>query len=218
MKNIIFTFMVAYCFTIFFAACSNDELLPDFIYEMTVSSETINVVSEGATETIEVNSNFDWTVESNAEWCKPTIKGGSAGSSSLQIKVEKNEKIEERLAEVTVKAGSVERKIKVVQLNPDGFEIVDMPTSITVDGLENVIQLKANTNLKLEVTSVDGWAVMLEDEVVSGNPPRQVPLRIMFKDNVTGSPRTSTVSINGERQLCLLRESMRWRAIFCAGR
>ena len=28
MKNIIFTFMVAYCFTIFFAACSNDELLP----------------------------------------------------------------------------------------------------------------------------------------------------------------------------------------------
>lgn len=80
MKNIIFTFMVAYCFTIFFAACSNDELLPDFIYEMTVSSETINVVSEGATETIEVNSNFNWTVESNAEWCKPTIKGGSLGS------------------------------------------------------------------------------------------------------------------------------------------
>ena len=30
-------------------------------------------------------------------------------------------KIEERLAEVTVKAGSVERKIEVVQLNPDGF-------------------------------------------------------------------------------------------------
>ena len=101
MKNIIFTFMVAYCFTIFFAACSNDELLPDFIYEMTVSSETINVVSEGATETIEVNSNFNWTVESNAEWCKPTIKGGSAGSSSFQIIVEKNEKIEERLAEVS---------------------------------------------------------------------------------------------------------------------
>ena len=198
MKNIIFTFMVAYCFTIFFAACSNDELLPDFIYEMTVSSETINVVSEGATETIEVNSNFNWTVESNAEWCKPTIKGGSAGSSSFQIIVEKNEKIEERLAEVTVKAGSVERKIEVVQLNPDGFEIVDMPTSITVDGLENVIQLKAKTNLKLEVTSADGWAVMLEDEVASGNPPRQIPLRIMFKDNVTGSPRTSTVSINGK--------------------
>lgn len=190
--------MVAYCFTIFFAACSNDELLPDFIYEMTVSSETINVVSEGATETIEVNSNFNWTVESNAEWCKPTIKGGSAGSSSFQIIVEKNEKIEERLAEVTVKAGSVERKIEVVQLNPDGFEIVDMPTSITVDGLENVIQLKAKTNLKLEVTSADGWAVMLEDEVASGNPPRQIPLRIMFKDNVTGSPRTSTVSINGK--------------------
>ena len=79
-------------FHYFFAACSNDELLPDFIYEMTVSSETINVVSEGATETIEVNSNFNWTVESNAEWCKPTIKGGSAGSSSFQIIVEKNEK------------------------------------------------------------------------------------------------------------------------------
>ena len=78
------------------------------------------------------------------------------------------------------------------------FEIVDMPTSITVDGLENVIQLKAKTNLKLEVTSADGWAVMLEDEVASGNPPRQIPLRIMFKDNVTGSPRTSTVSINGK--------------------
>mgnify|MGYP000237793526 CR=1 FL=1 len=28
MKNIIFTFMVAYCFTIFLLLCSNDELLP----------------------------------------------------------------------------------------------------------------------------------------------------------------------------------------------
>lgn len=101
------------------------------------------------------------------------------------------------MAELTVKAGTVERKIKIVQLNPDGFEIVDLPTTVTVDGLENILRLNAKTNLKLEVMSEGGWASMLEDEVVSGNPPRQIPLRILFEDNVTDAQRTTTVTING---------------------
>lgn len=87
-----FYVMVACCFSIFFAACSEDELLPDFIYKMTVSSETMNVVSEGATESIEVNSNFTWTVESNADWCKPSVKGVRQGSLLFRLKSEKMRK------------------------------------------------------------------------------------------------------------------------------
>ena len=53
-------------YLLFFASCSKDELFPDFIYEMTVSTEAINVVPEGTDETVKVKSNSAWTAESNA--------------------------------------------------------------------------------------------------------------------------------------------------------
>lgn len=59
-----------------FVSCSKDELFPDFIYEMTVSKEAINVVPEGTDETVEVKSNYAWTAESNATWCKLSLESG----------------------------------------------------------------------------------------------------------------------------------------------
>ena len=114
------------------------------------------MIPEGADEEIEVQSNYDWTAKSNADWCKLSVQSGSEGKSSFVIKVEKNERIEERVAEVTVTAGSVVRTIKVVQLNPDGFEIIDLPDAVTVDGLESVLELQVKTNLQLEAISPDG--------------------------------------------------------------
>ena len=135
-----------------FVSCSKDELFPDFIYEMTVSKEAINVVPEGTDETVEVKSNYAWTAESNATWCKLSLESGPEGTSSFHIKVEKNHNIEERVAEVTVTAGTVVRKIRVVQLNPDGFEFVDLPTEVIVDGLESILELQVKTNMRLEAT------------------------------------------------------------------
>ena len=190
-------FLVGLCLLLF-TACSKDELLPDFIYEMTLSKEALNVVPEGLDETIEVSSNYEWSAESNASWCKLSNASGDKGKSSLQVKVDKNVKIEERVAEITVTAGSVKRKIKVVQMNPDGFEIVDLPESVTVDGLENVMELQVKTNLLLEATSTDGWVVSLNSDIIAGNPPQTATFRVMFKDNTTSGPRSTVVKINGK--------------------
>lgn len=197
MKKHQLTFLIGFCLLLF-ASCRKDELLPDFIYEMTVSKETLNVIPEGADEEIEVQSNYDWTAKSNADWCKLSVQSGSEGKSSFVIKVEKNERIEERVAEVTVTAGSVVRTIKVVQLNPDGFEIIDLPDAVTVDGLESVLELQVKTNLQLEAISPDGWAILLNNNIVSGNPPKVTVIRIMLKDNTTGAPRSTIVKINGK--------------------
>lgn len=151
------------------------------------------MIPEGADEEIEVQSNYDWTAKSNADWCKLSVQSGSEGKSSFVIKVEKNERIEERVAEVTVTAGSVVRTIKVVQLNPDGFEIIDLPDAVTVDGLESVLELQVKTNLQLEAISPDGWAILLNNNIVSGNPPKVTVIRIMLKDNTTGAPRSTIV-------------------------
>lgn len=197
MKKHQLTFLIGFCLLLF-ASCRKDELLPDFIYEMTVSKETLNVIPEGADEEIEVQSNYDWTAKSNADWCKLSVQSGSEGKSSFVIKVEKNERIEERVAEVTVTAGSVVRTIKVVQLNPDGFEIIDLPDAVTVDGLESVLELQVKTNLQLEAISPDGWAILLNNNIVSGNPPKVTVIRIMLKDNTTSAPRSTIVKINGK--------------------
>ncbi|WP_259321974.1 hypothetical protein [Bacteroides stercorirosoris] len=45
MKKHQLTFLIGFCLLLF-ASCRKDELLPDFIYEMTVSKETLNVIPE----------------------------------------------------------------------------------------------------------------------------------------------------------------------------
>lgn len=192
-----FFMLVGMC-SFLLTSCDDNELLPDFIYEMTLSQEVINVVPEGADEVIEVNSNYTWSAESNATWCRLSNGNGTKGTSSFSISVDRNYNIEERTAEVTVTAGSVVRKIKVVQMNPNGFEIVDLPLEVAVDGLESVIELQVKTNMLLTVSSEDNWIVPLDNDIIAGNPPKVASVRIMVNDNVTDSPRSTVVKINGD--------------------
>lgn len=193
MKKII-TFLTL---SVMLIGCKTDTLLPDFIYEMTLSQEALNIEAAGSSHEIELKSNYMWTAVSDQSWCSLQNASGEKGTYKITLTAEKNVKIEERTAYVTVTAGSVIRKIKVVQMNPNGFEIEELQANVTVPGLENVIVLQVRTNMLLEATSADDWIVSLTNDVVAGNPPKPATFRILVKDNTTASERTTSVNVNG---------------------
>ncbi len=175
-----------------------DELRPDFIYEMTLSQEAVNFTPEGGTAELTLKSNYQWTAESDVSWCSISPTSGNSGSATLAMISEKNTKIEERVATITVTAGAVVRKIKVVQLNPNGFEIIDYQSPVTVPGLENVVAISVRTNMVVTASSPSDWIVSLQNDLIPGNPPKAGLVRILVKDNTSVSNREAVITINGE--------------------
>jgi uncharacterized protein (TIGR02145 family) len=173
------------------------ELNPDFIYVMTLSQEAVNFAPAGGTAKITLSSNYQWTTEIDQSWLTLSKAEGTAGNAEITLTATQNTKIEERVANVTVTAGAVVRTIKVVQLNPDGFEIVGFQPVVNTDGLENVVELVVKTNMKLAATSAADWIVDLQNSIVSGNPPKEAKVRILVKDNTSGANREANVTING---------------------
>ena len=194
MKKILISMLLC----ILIVSCKKvNELNPDFIYVMTLSQESVNFVPAGGTTKVTLTSNYMWSAVVDTTWCSLSSTSGDQGTTELTLTAVKNTVIEERVATVTVTAGAVIRKIKVVQLNPDGFEINNFQPVVNADGLENIIELTVKTNMKLVVTSLADWIVPLESNIITGNPPKESKVRIMVKDNTLPQNRETTVSING---------------------
>lgn len=85
--------------------------------KLSASPETFNFKAEGGEGTINVSSSREWSVfASNSEpWITVTPGSGASGSASVKVSVQANSTYEPREGEVTVKAGSERKYIKITQ-------------------------------------------------------------------------------------------------------
>lgn len=86
--------------------------------ELSVSSNTLTIASEGETVQVDVISNRDWTVSASESW----ITLGSAegtGSVSLSISIAPFTEAAARSGQITIVAGSLQQVIAVVQSAPE---------------------------------------------------------------------------------------------------
>ena len=136
---------------------------PDYETEFNVLTLTIPSESQaavvfplsGGEHEIEVETNValdNWTVSSNAEWCKLQKQEGKVTVSAYQ-----NEGYKQRIAEVTIAYGHQSYSISVKQF---GLEpVIDIP-GLTDDGMKAVdakatsLSIQVNTNLNLDVITV----------------------------------------------------------------
>lgn len=85
--------------------------------ELSVSSNTLTIASEGETVQVDVISNQDWTVSASESW----ITLGSAegtGSVSLSVSIAPFTEAAARSGQITIVAGSLQQVIAVVQSAP----------------------------------------------------------------------------------------------------
>ena len=136
---------------------------PDYETEFNVLTLTIPSESQaavvfplsGGEHEIEVETNValdNWTVSSNAEWCKLQKQEGK-----VTVSADQNEGYKQRIAEVTIAYGHQSYSISVKQF---GLEpVIDIP-ELTDDGMKAVdakatsLSIQVNTNLNLDVITV----------------------------------------------------------------
>ena len=135
---------------------------PDYETEFNVLTLTIPSESQaavvfplsGGEHEIEVETNValdNWTVSSNAEWCKLQKQEGK-----VTVSADQNEGYKQRIAEVTIAYGHQSYSISVKQF---GLEpVIDIP-GLTDDGMKAVDAkatslIQVNTNLNLDVITV----------------------------------------------------------------
>lgn len=136
---------------------------PDYETEFNVLTLTIPSESQaavvfplsGGEHEIEVKTNValdNWTVSSNAEWCKLQKQEGK-----VTVSADQNEGYKQRIAEVTIAYGHQSYSISVKQF---GLEpVIDIP-GLTDDGMKAVdakatsLSIEVNTNLNLDVITV----------------------------------------------------------------
>lgn len=109
MKKIMFMFSILLAVV----ACSKDEVVTK--PKIDVSTPSIEVYSDAATNEVTVTSNQKWTVSSSAaEWCIVTPASG-ANNGIIKVEVKANESIIEREASITIKGGELEKVVTVKQ-------------------------------------------------------------------------------------------------------
>ena len=136
---------------------------PDYETEFNVLTLTIPSESQaavvfplsGGEHEIEVETNValdNWTVSSNAEWCKLQKQEGK-----VTVSADQNEGYKQRIAKVTIAYGHQSYSISVKQF---GLEpVIDIP-GLTDDGMKAVdakatsLSIQVNTNLNLDVITV----------------------------------------------------------------
>ena len=136
---------------------------PDYETEFNVLTLTIPSESQaavvfplsGGEHEIEVETNValdNWTVSSNAEWCKLQKQEGK-----VTVSADQNEGYKQRIAEVTIAYGHQSYSISVKQF---GLEpVIDIP-GLTDDGMKAMdakatsLSIQVNTNLNLDVITV----------------------------------------------------------------
>ena len=136
---------------------------PDYETEFNVLTLTIPSESQaavvfplsGGEHELEVETNValdNWTVSSNAEWCKLQKQEGK-----VTVSADQNEGYKQRIAEVTIAYGHQSYSISVKQF---GLEpVIDIP-GLTDDGMKAVdakatsLSIQVNTNLNLDVITV----------------------------------------------------------------
>ena len=181
---------------------------PDYETEFNVLTLTIPSESQaavvfplsGGEHEIEVETNValdNWTVSSNAEWCKLQKQEGK-----VTVSADQNEGYKQRIAEVTIAYGHQSYSISVKQF---GLEpVIDIP-GLTDDGMKAVdakatsLSIQVNTNLNLDVITVPdtcNWVRFNEPkELKAKKGPKAVKAEDIVKKNLVFSLDQNTDTI-----------------------
>ncbi len=99
-----------------FVACSssNDDQ-PATDAEIAITPSELNFSYDAESQTVTVESNADWSVYADQDWCKTSQSGGLTGSTTLTVSVTANYTEEERVANLIFRSGRYTQEIKVTQ-------------------------------------------------------------------------------------------------------
>lgn len=153
----------------------------------------IELLSEGQTETITINSNCNWSITKDADWLTVSPMTG-ANTQSVTVSASKNSSGQDRTAILTISGGSAPtRRVTVTQKK----EVIQLVLSVDKTSLEYE---KDGGSQNLVITSNTRWDIScpswctLSTKSGSGN----ATITVSVGKNEKAEQRSDQIIINGD--------------------
>ena len=154
-----------------------------------VSPATCEVSSDGGTVQLNIDANYPWTAETDADWIRIVTKSGAAEETVLSFVVSGNELPDGREAIVTVTCESVMQTVKVVQrLKPMVIPVEGREISFGCEAQVAEIEVNTNVDFQVEVISSESWL-----KVLSTKGLKTTKVTFSLDENDTFSLREATL-------------------------
>jgi endoglucanase len=129
----------------------------DVVAELSVSSAEVLFNSDGGTNEVNISCNTNWRVSNTSPWCSVSTSAGNNNSKFI-LTVQPNSGTSERMASISVTAGTMTKVIKVRQFG----KTVNDSTAPDQTGMSNLSSVELAKNMKI------GWNVGNSLEAIGG--------------------------------------------------
>ena len=133
---------------------------PETMLEL--AQKDFNVTHKGDNLKISFKTDASWTVSSDQDWCVLSDTEGDEGENEITVTVNCNETDEDRIAKVTIKAGSATSTITIVQ-GKNLYINTDSET-YKVSFIGGIIEVEVKHNVEYEILIDASWITKTDSE------------------------------------------------------
>lgn len=126
------------------------------------SNPELIFTSKGGDLAVSFTSAADWTASVDQSWCSINPVRGEAGDCTVILNAGENFTYGERSLVFTVRSGSLEQKLTVVQVQNDAIVVADEEYRVMAAGGTLEFAVNANVDFEVAVPSDCGW-IQYED-------------------------------------------------------
>lgn len=191
-----FYILFAFVLAMAFQSCDEDSEISNKPTLYIVTEDVRALTTYGGTIPIEFLCNLDWEISTENSWITlSNVKGNL--SSTVEATIAKNEEGTDRIGVITIKAGELEKELKIEQkyrsTSPSELEIKSQ-TSMRVpyEGGEKVVDFSCNVNWEIS-TDVD-WIILPEQ--TTGR--EDATFKIVISKNEGEENREGIITITAE--------------------
>ena len=156
--------------------------------EIAIDTQTFQAETAGGSFQFSFSTNADWMIASDQSWCTLSAATGEEGSHTLTVTVEPNKDLEDRTAQITIKAGTAQETVTVTQERKYQLK-VDYPDT-PVDYVGATIEVKVQCNTDFEVSIGATWLRQVKSSSRSMN---EQTLRFEVDANETETGREAEI-------------------------
>lgn len=156
---------------------------------LSVSTNIFSVNADRNTYNFSITSNLDWTITSDQSWCTPSIAAGS-NNQTVSFVVSENTSTQERMAMISVKAGTLLQQITVTQTGTNQTLAVSKNSFLFGSEIgQGEFTISSNTNWN--ISSDKSWCSVA---TTSGSNNKTVSFSIT--ENTSTQRRIAIITIN----------------------
>ncbi len=170
--------------------CSNSDSVSDDP-ELTISTETLTVLSSGDTETIHIKTNSNWTISSSETWCSVSPSSGESGTKAIEVTTEANTETTVRTATLTVNSGGLTETITVTQ--NENYILIIEQSSFDITSEEQEVTVNYTRSDEVDITIDSDW-ISLQETKSEINDTQS----FVVDENTGLNARTGTISFTLE--------------------